>query len=84
MMVNTSIMSYTERFTPEEALAANRPGGIKAIRKAVKEDIAALRSAKESFELLGMKEEAKWCFDGAVKMAKWLIKFGAFDEEENK
>lgn len=81
-MVSTVIMSYTERFTPDEALATNRPGGIKAIRRAVLEDIATLRSAKESFERLGMKEEAKWCFDGAVRMAKWLVKFGAFDKEE--
>lgn len=76
-MVNTRIIDYTETHTPEQALASNTPGGIKDIRKEILADIAMLRSAKESFDILGMKEEARWCFDKAVNMAKWLIKLGA-------
>ena len=83
-MVKTKIMSYTDRYTPAEAISANTPSGIKAIRRDIKEEIAALRSAKDDFNLIGMKEEAKLCFDEAVRLAKWLIEFGAFDEEEKK
>ena len=83
-MVKTKIMSYTESYTPSEALAANTPSGIKAIRREIREDIALLRSVQDSFKLLGMKEEAKICFDEAVRLAKWLIEFGAFDEEDKK
>lgn len=83
-MVKTKIMSYTDRYTPAEAISANTPYGIKKIRKEIKEEIAALRSAKDGFDLIGMKEEAKLCFDEAVRLAKWLIEFGAFDEEDKK
>lgn len=83
-MVKTKIMSYTDRFTPAEALAANTPCGIKVIRRDIKEEIATLRSVQDSCKLLGLKEEAKLCFDEAVRLAKWLIEFGAFDEEEKK
>lgn len=83
-MVKTKIMSYTDRYTPAEAISANTPSGIKAIRREIMEEIASLRSVQDSYKLLGMKEEAKWCFDEAVRLAKWLIEFGAFDEEEKK
>ena len=83
-MVKTKIMSYTDRYTPAEALAANTPCGIKDIRRDIKKEIAELKSIKDSCNLLGMEEEAKWCFDEAVRLAKWLIEFGAFDEEDKK
>lgn len=74
----TSIISYMERIPPETALAANTKSGIEMIRREAKEEISSLMSAKESFEMLGMKEEAKELFDKAVFATKWLVKFGAF------
>lgn len=79
-MYNTRMMDYMEAHSPDVALTSNTASGIKEMQKEIVLDIILLRSAEQTFSSLGMKEEAKWCFNKAVWMAKWLIAFGYLEK----
>lgn len=70
------ILNYIRNMKPETARKNNTESGIKTIKEEINAELKYLKSCKDTFLSVGMREEAKGCDEEIKELSTWFLAFG--------